>query len=104
MPAPNSVVNNPAENRFELNIDGKLSVVEYAQRGEFTLALTHTEVHPDLEGHGVGSRLVSGVFDYVRAHHLNVIPLCPFVTAYLRRHLSDLDVVHPAYRKQFETS
>ncbi len=100
----NQLVNNTARQQFELEIDGKLSVVEYQKRGETTLVLTHTEVHPDLEGHGVGSQLVSGVFDYVRAHHLDVIPLCPFVVTYLERHLADLDVVVPAYRKQFEAA
>lgn len=100
--AENTVVNNPQQHRFELTTDGKLSVVEYQQRGGDTLALTHTEVHPDLEGHGVGSKLVAGVFDYVRANGLDIIPLCPFVSAYLHRHPADLDVVRPAYRTQFE--
>lgn len=96
-----AVTNNRAEHRFELDTDGKRSVVEYQQRGDSTLALTHTEVHPDLEGHGVGSRLVRGVFEYVRANGLNVVPLCPFVVAFLRRHPEFLADVHPAYQGRF---
>lgn len=99
--SPAAITNNHAERRFELDTDGKLSVVEYQLRGENTLALTHTEVHPDLEGHGVGSRLVRGVFEYVRAEGLNVIPLCPFVVAFLHRHPEFVADVHPAYQGRF---
>jgi len=98
---PSAVTNNRAEHRFELDTDGKLSVVEYQPRGETTLALTHTEVPEELEGHGVGSRLVRGVFEYVRENGLNVIPLCPFVVAFLHRHPEFVAYVHPAYQGRF---
>ena len=100
VPEP-SVTLNAAENRFELLTDGQLSVVEFQRRGDNTLALIHTEVPEELEGHGVGSRLVRGVFEYVRAKGLNVIPLCPFVVAFLHRHPEFLAEVHPAYRGRF---
>ena len=61
-PANNeTVTENKHQHRFELKTDGKLSIVNYEQVDDETLALTHTEVDPSLEGQGVGSHLVAGV-------------------------------------------
>jgi len=80
------VKDNRRHHRFELEINGKLSVVEYQQVDDETLALTHTEVDPSLEGQGVGSHLVKGVLEYAERNNLKIVSLCPFVTAYLKRH------------------
>ena len=50
------------------------------------ITLVHTEVLPDAEGMGVGSRLARGALDDARARGLKVTVVCPFITAYLRRH------------------
>jgi predicted GNAT family acetyltransferase len=50
------------------------------------ITLIHTEVLPDAEGMGVGSRLARGALDDARARGLKVTVVCPFITAYLRRH------------------
>lgn len=78
--------NNTYRHRFEMETDGKLSIVVYENVDDETLALTHTEVDPSLEGHGVGSKLVEGVLDYIEQHDLKIVPLCPFVDVYLKRH------------------
>jgi len=46
----------------------------------------HTEVPGDFEGQGVGSTLVKGAFEIVQAENLKIVPTCPFIAAYLRRH------------------
>jgi predicted GNAT family acetyltransferase len=46
----------------------------------------HTEVPPELGRKGIGSRLIKGVLDQVRADGLTVIPRCPFVKAYIDKH------------------
>ena len=81
-----SIVLNSEKHRFERHTDGKLSVVVFQKVDEHTLALTHTEVHPDLEGQGIGSAMVKQVLEYVEAHKLSIVPLCPFVAAYIKRH------------------
>jgi predicted GNAT family acetyltransferase len=50
------------------------------------ITLVHTEVLPDAEGMGVGSRLARGALEDARARGLKVTVVCPFITAYLRRH------------------
>jgi uncharacterized protein len=81
-----TVTRNTDHRRFELLTDDKLSIIAYVELDDHTLALVHTEVHPDLEGQGVGSRLVVQVFDYVETNGLKIVPLCPFVAAYIKRH------------------
>jgi uncharacterized protein len=57
--------------------------------------LVHTDVAPSAEGQGIGSRLVAGALDDIRSRGLRVVPVCPFVTAYLRRHPEQRDLVVP---------
>lgn len=93
----NTIRNNTHQHRFELETDGKLSVVNYEKEDETTLALIHTEVDPSLEGHGIGSKLVEGVLQYIEQNELKIVPLCPFVTAYLKRHPEWNRVVSTSY-------
>ncbi len=96
-PANPTVQLNKHRHRFELETDDKLSIVEYQQVDDETMALTHTEVHPDLEGKGVGSALVKGVLEYAERNNQHIVPLCPFVAAYIKRHPEWQRIVSKAY-------
>lgn len=48
--------------------------------------LHHTEVTPDREGEGLASRLVQHVIDDTVAAGRAVVPVCPYVAAWLDRH------------------
>ncbi len=78
--------NNTHRHRFESETSGKLSIVDYRLVDDETLALTHTEVDPSLEGQGIGTQLVEDVLQYVSQNNLKIVPLCSFVRAYLKRH------------------
>ncbi len=80
-----TVRNNTAENRFEIEVNGSLAMLEYMRAGS-NITYTHTEVPRELEGMGIGGRLARYALDYARDNDLKVIPICPFVTGYLRRH------------------
>ena len=47
----------------------------------------------ELEGKGVGSRLVKEVLAHAREAGLRVIPSCKFVRSYLERHPDQQDVL-----------
>ena len=53
----------------------------------------HTEVPPELGGQGVGSKLVKGALDQVRAQGLKAIAQCPFVKAYIDKHVEYQDLL-----------
>lgn len=88
---------NSHKHRFELKTDGKLSIIEFMQPNDETLALTHTEVDPSLEGQGIGSKLVEEVLEYAERNNLKIVPLCPFVAAYIKRHPAWQRVVSPVF-------
>jgi predicted GNAT family acetyltransferase len=57
------------------------------------MKLIHTEVAPALEGQGIASQLVAGALDDIRRRDLTIVPICPFVRAFLRRHPEYADLV-----------
>jgi predicted GNAT family acetyltransferase len=81
------------QQRYELVRDGEvLGEILYRTRPG-VIVLVHTEVAASAEGHGLGSRLVAGALDDIRARGLRLVPVCPFVAAYLRRHPEQQDLV-----------
>jgi uncharacterized protein len=85
-PEAAEVVDVPEESRYELLLDGRrIGLAAYRRRGD-TIAFTHTEVDSACEGRGFGSRLVQGALDDARRRGLEIVPLCSFVAAFVRRH------------------
>lgn len=79
------VIDNELARQFEARIDGHLAKVEYMM-GADRIFLTHTEVPPALEGKGIASTLVEKVLQIVETRKLKMVPLCPYVATYLRKH------------------
>ena len=95
MPDEVVVRDNPSELRYEALIDGRLvGLIRYRQESGLVV-LAHSEVDLELEGTGVGSELVHGALADIRARGLLMVPHCPFVIDYLRRHPEELDLVGP---------
>lgn len=87
MEKANAVGDNKQEHRFEMTLgEGKSAFIDYTAAGAGVLALTHTEVPEEFEGKGIGSALVKGAFEIIRAEGMKIVPECRFVAAYLRRH------------------
>ena len=82
---PVEVTDNAAESRFELRQDGRLAELVYRLRGD-RLVLIHTEVPAELEGRGIGGRLVTAAVDRAVREGLTLVPLCPFARGWLERH------------------
>jgi predicted GNAT family acetyltransferase len=96
-----SVEDNPGESRFELRVDGELvGWAEYRPAGD-SVIIAHTEIQPGHEGEGLGSVLVRGTLDHIRAGGQTVIPTCTFTAAYIARHPEYVDLVAPGLREQF---
>ncbi len=84
--------------RYEaLEGDELAGFLEYVlKRGR--LALVHTETVAGHEGRGVAAQLVRFALDDARRRELRVIPICPYVKAYLERHPDQADIVVGASR------
>ena len=86
------VVENPAQNRFELTLDGGTALVAYRRDGE-RLVLVHTEVPSQFAGQGVGSKLAKGVFELLRASGRKAVVRCEFLKGWIAKHPEYEDVV-----------
>jgi predicted GNAT family acetyltransferase len=62
--------------------------------------LMHTEVRPELEGQGIGTRTAQLVVDHLRDSGQRAIVGCPFLTAWLRRHPEAHDILARPLRDQ----
>ena len=78
------VINDKAHHRYELAVDGHIAATYY-QIADGVITFVHTEVPPELGGKGIGSKLIRGALDSVRADGLKVIPQCPFVKAFIEK-------------------
>jgi predicted GNAT family acetyltransferase len=87
------VTDNPDAHRYEVYIGPALAgFTDYhAQPG--LVKLMHTEIDTAFEGQGVGSRFVAAVLDDIRSRGLRVLPICPFVRAFIQRHPEYADLV-----------
>lgn len=80
-----NVRQNADRNRYELDVDGGHALAFY-RLADGVMTFTHTEVPADLRGRGIGSAMMRGVLEDVRAQGLKVVAGCPFVADYIDRH------------------
>ncbi len=83
--SPLNLRHNPPEHRFEMEVDGHLSVVEYAPR-DHTVVFTHTFVPPELRGRGIAEKLVRAALAHAGEAGWRIVPACSYVAAYIGRH------------------
>jgi predicted GNAT family acetyltransferase len=88
-------------NRFIATIDDEQAGFIVYRLRPGLLALIHTEVEERFEGHGVGGRLARFALDQARAKGLQVLPFCPFVNEWMKRHPEYTDLVPEGYRANF---
>ena len=100
MPDP-TFQDNPSAHRFEALVDG--SVAAFAEYNVLKngLLFTHTEVLPQHEGKGLGSKLAKFALEEVRTRGVKAIPVCPFISGYIHKHPEYLDVVAEESRRAF---
>jgi len=79
------VINNQDARRFEVRIDDYFALIDYIPAGS-NIVYSHTEVPKVFEGQGIAGKLARTALDYARDNNLKVIPLCPFVAGYIRKH------------------
>jgi hypothetical protein len=92
---------NGDEERYEIDVDGRVGGFTVYRERPGLVAFMHTEVDEQLEGQGVGSRLIASALDDSRERHLAVLPFCPFVNGYIQRHREYADLVPEEYRSHF---
>ncbi len=80
-----TVHNNLDAKEYQTEVDGHKARMEYIIAND-KIYLTHTEVPKELGGKGIGSAMVKHVFAEIEEKKLQLVPLCPFVASYIKRH------------------
>jgi predicted GNAT family acetyltransferase len=96
-----AVADNPAVSRYELHAGGELAgFVAYRLRGP-VISLVHTEVDPRFQGAGYAARLARFSLDDARDRNLAVLPFCPYIQSWIRKHPEYSDLVPRERRAEF---
>ncbi len=95
---------NAALSRYELvNGDDVAGHILYKIR-DGRHWLIHTELAPAHKGTGVGSFLVRRTLDDLRAKNAIIVPTCPFIGGWIRRHPDYQDLVDQAKLREYKRS
>lgn len=86
------IIENEERGRFEAHV-GQQKGVMYRYYSEGSLVITHTLVPDELSGQGLAGHMTKTVLDGAREQGLKVVPICPYVAAYIRRHPEYQDLV-----------
>ncbi len=87
---------NTKDHRFEISFEGHKAFIDYKERtGKITLI--HTEVEPELEGKGAATAVIEKTLEYIEQNNYKLIPLCPLVFAYIKRHPEWKRIVDDAF-------
>ncbi|MGW3513656.1 GNAT family N-acetyltransferase [Streptomyces sp. NPDC000994] len=84
-----------AKHRYEILVDGKhAGLTAYRDRGEQRV-FYHTEIDDAFAGQGLASRLVQEALTDVRESGKRIVPVCPYVAKFLKRHEEFADITDP---------
>lgn len=81
-----SVTRNDDESRYEIRVGDSLAGFVAFRQNPGRLAFTHTVIQPEFEGQGLGSTLVRNAIEDASTRGETIIPFCPFVQSWLKRH------------------
>ena len=88
-PVDLEVVDVPDRHRFEARLGSRVAGFTDYGISDDAITILHTEVYPEHEGKGYGSRLAAAVLANAGSRGLQVVVRCPFIAAYVRRHQAD---------------
>jgi predicted GNAT family acetyltransferase len=94
-----TIRDNPEERRYELRDGEHLATVTY-RLAPGRITFIHTRVPDALSGRGIASRLARYVLDDARRRGLEVVPICPYVAAFIRRHPGDYIELVPLWARE----
>ena len=77
--------NDTDRQQYYFDLDEGRPHIDYKRKDD-RIYLVHTEVPTTLEGKGIGSALVRLTLEDIELKKLQLVPLCPFVAAYIERH------------------
>jgi predicted GNAT family acetyltransferase len=75
-----------SKGRYVLRRDGHEAVLTYSRASDALVIADGTEVPEALRGQGIADRLAEAMARDARTQGFRIVPLCPFVNAWRRKH------------------
>ena len=97
-----AVADNPEAERYEITADGRPAGFAKYHLRPGLIAFVHTEIDDEFEGEGLGSELAQFALDDARSRDLAVLPFCPFISGWIKRHEEYVDLVPEDHRERFD--
>lgn len=85
-PAAIEVRDDPESEAYVVEVDGAHAGKAEYRTMDGRRVFTHTEVDDEYSGQGVAASLARFALDDMQARGVPVVPLCPFIAAYIKRH------------------
>jgi predicted GNAT family acetyltransferase len=84
-----------ADDQYEILVDGRRAgLTAYRDRGEQRVFF-HTEIDDAFAGQGLAAELVQRALLEVRESGKRIVPVCPYVAKFLKRHDEFADITDP---------
>jgi uncharacterized protein len=98
-----AVADNPAGSRYELHVGTELAgfVTYQLSDHDTVINFLHTEVEPAFQGAHLATHLARYSLDDARKRGLAVLPFCPYIGSWIRKHPEYTDLVPQDRRADF---
>lgn len=83
------------KHRYEILVDGKRAGLTAYRDRDAQRVFYHTEVDDAFAGQGLASQLVTQALTDVRNSGKRIVPVCPYVAKYLKKHDEFADITDP---------
>ena len=80
------VIHDPDDLRFYAEVEGQEAELTYTYPENTVLDLDYTYIPPSARRKGLSDLLVKAALDFARQQNFLVIPSCPVVEAFVKRH------------------
>lgn len=94
------VVKNNNNHRFELTVNGFVAFIDFVQEDKI-IKLIHTESPAELAGQGAATAVIEKTLEYLETNHLELVPLCPLVFSYIKKHPEWKRIVVESFKSKF---
>lgn len=91
------ILNQESQQRFEADLGESKAFLDY-RLSPGRITFLHLEVPPEFEGKGIASKIAKAGLDHAREAKLKVVPRCPFVASYIKRHPEHAELVPAEYQ------
>lgn len=88
-----NITHDPDDLRFYAEVEGEEAELTYSYPEPTVLDLDYTYVPPAGRNKGIADQLVKAGLNFARENNLKVIPSCPVVETFVKRHPEYKDIV-----------